>query len=212
MTGMSASEIIRSGLYILTFSNPSSPLLADITSGPLNEATAQVTDEAQRKQSATLINKVNASLNAQLEIMKAKGTENMAILNGLSDKTMVDFDQNMSDIDVAWRQFYKESGNLITIIVSLDSNQSNASAGKIPYALSDPDRQQLINYVNWIFKNKFKGYNELSLQYQSGSLAKEDLMPGYPTYCALHFKKLLVSDTYEDFKKRGLLIDPYYFE
>ncbi|MDD3375154.1 MAG: hypothetical protein PHY73_05475 [Candidatus Omnitrophica bacterium] len=158
------------------------------------------------------INMIAGPLYAGINYIQTLQEKNLKILDGSADGTTSDIVKNSSDMEVAWVQFYRDSANLIMVITQLRKDDSEIPIGKIPHLISDEERYKLIGYLNKLFKDKFKEYNELAQKYKYGAISEEEFNPTIVTYCALHLKKLLSGETYEESKARDESEDPYYFE
>lgn len=168
-----------------------------------------VADGKAVPEDATMINNVAFPLYSALLGIENKVRESIDIYTGEKEGTLNDIIKNTSEGEILWGTFFKDSGNLLFIITKPRSPENTELKGNLPYLITKKERLALIKYLNKMLGDDFKEYNEM---YEKGLIQSGTFNPTMSTYSALHLKKLLSSDTYEEAQARDDSVNPYYFQ
>ncbi len=119
-----------------------------------------------------------------------------SLINILSAPTLEDIpdiSKHCSQIGFAWNKVFQSSGFALWVIAQ--PAKSKDPKGKIPFIISDKERQDLIKYLNKIFGRDFREYEQLLSQKDKGEISEFKLT--IPVWSALHLRSLLTQETYE---------------
>jgi len=175
--------------------------------GPFSDMSKMVQNLEDTMAESSQVNMIAYPLYTGIDVIQLKVSENLKLLDNISQENVNKIIKNSSDAEVMWGQFFKDSGNILFIITVLQP-EDTVLTGKIPRLISENERLNLLKYLERLFGDNFKEHN---VKYKQGLIDSQQFSPTVMTYCALHLKKILISETYEDAKVRDELPNPYYF-
>lgn len=174
--------------------------------GPYAEVQAEGFDEEEAQKQASPINTIGYAVFNQLLEIEKNLSDNINLSGDDSIEAQTARKKNFWEIKNRWETLYQEIGKVFFLISDLNAK----GVGAIGRKLSDADHQQLLNYVNWIFKKQFEAYNAQARGEVTSVSGQAKAT--FPTYCALQIKKFLIVDSYEELHQRNKSDDPLYFE
>lgn len=96
-----------------------------------------------------------------------------------------------------WNKIYETTGYVFKAMLK-PAKYINPKE-KIPFIISDKDRQRLVKYINKVFKEDSREYDKLVSQKKQGAIKEFSLT--IPVWSVLHLRRLLTSETYADIEK-----------
>jgi hypothetical protein len=115
------------------------------------------------------------------------------ILDRVTLEDVPEVTEYSTQIGDAWNKIFQTSGLAIWVIAK--PAKSKSPKGKIPFIISDEERQELIKYLNKRFTRNFREYEKLLSQKNKGKISEFKLT--IPVWSALHLRSLLTQETYE---------------